>query len=148
FFVLCVGLGAWDLIKRATYWTPKLQLLVLFILLGAFVFELEGFRSRSPREAIDIVQDLATRFELQDLMMEDVNLNGTKLYVPPTVNMINIDSEKLSEPNYFRHFVRRKEAQYILLKTESIRIFELEKLLKARGFQEIPSAGADPKYRL
>ena len=144
FLVLIAGTGAWQLLSRARA-NPESRraLWAVFVLCGALLLEMEGFRFRRSEAAIDVARFLATRPGVHSVAMEEgTTTSGATLYLRPPMEVINIERGRLDEAAYLWAILTRPGAQYVVLRDGSLRPAYRD-LLREAGYSKVP--GPEPR---
>lgn len=137
--------------KRTAVLTPAQSvLLMISIACLAVVVEIDGFRFRRSESGVEMARYLARRPDLEILAIEDYWRAGGRLYLGKGTVLINIDSTRLSEPDYLRRMILETKAQAVGIRDKQLRGLGCEVLLESIGFQEVRFSDKKRKetYRL
>jgi hypothetical protein len=145
FFVLCAACGAYLLLERASERPPSaFHLVVLLVLSGAVLFELEGFRPRQPREAVEILHRLAADSGVKCVTMQS-NTAAARLYLPPRIDFRWLRSKQIGEAAYFEQIMATPRTQYLVLQTADVAHYGCNRWLDQYKFRPVPGF-TQPQY--
>jgi hypothetical protein len=150
FFLLCVAASIWHLLQIAARKQPGHMHVFLILALFAMTFlEVDGFRLRSARDAVDVAHRLKLEPNLRSIAMENAQLTGIRLYFPPAVRVISIDAGRFRERDYFSQMLSQSRSQYVVLKKETTQQDDVAAALAMKGYRQVavPRLSANP-YRV
>jgi hypothetical protein len=117
---------------RSWSWRPAL---VVWVLAGATLLEIDGCRRRGSEDAVAVARFLAARRGVRDVAMEDgTTVTGADIYLAGRAKVFNIDAQRMGEAAYFHSVLRRLEAQYVVVRERTLRGGGYEALLRGMGF--------------
>jgi hypothetical protein len=132
---------------RAWTWRPAL---VVWVLAGAALLEVDGCRRRGSEDAVAVARFLAARRGVRDVAMEDgTTVTGADIYLIGRANVFNIDALRSGEAAYFHSVLRRPEAQYVVVRERTLRGGGYQALLRGMGFVPVrPEARGFGDWRI
>jgi glycosyl transferase family 22 (putative mannosyltransferase) len=149
FLALGAAAGFCDLLRRRAATSPRSALVLFYVLAGALLLGVEGFRYRRSEGAVDVARWLAAHDPAAGLAVEQAWRAGSDLYLPGA-RIVDLDGDRLGERAYAWGAIRSSGAAYVALRAPTVDRHRLEPLLATAGFTRVPledRGSADP-YRL
>jgi hypothetical protein len=143
FLAVLAAVGWWRWLERAVARRPgRVQVAAMATLALATLLEVEAFRFRRWTGGVDVARYLGSLPATRDLAMEGGrSVTGAVLFVPAGVQVTQIEPSRLAERAYFWAVMRRPEAQYVVLRSSSLRTHGYDRMLTDHGYREVPVPG-------
>lgn len=111
--------------------------ILLVILLGIIIFEIDGFHFKRSESAVDIARYLSFQSEIETVAIEQIWKAGGKLYLRKIPKIKDINTEKVQDKQYIITNFLKANIQWIAFRNETVNRYSLDILLINNGYEEV-----------